>query len=132
MEITILVDQDLLGFDVFLEQGLKETGWDQLIQFQFKRLRDFGLPPNLPDQEVWQFVQTHRLLLITNNRNSEDETSLNSTMWRENTPESWPIVTVSDKDSLLLPDYRQRVALSLAEIILYFDNYRGTGRVFVP
>ena len=132
MEITILVDQDLLGFDVFLEQGLKETGWDQLIQFQFKRLRDFGLPPNLPDQEVWQFVQTHRLLLITNNRNSEDETSLNSTMWRENTPESWPIVTVSDKDSLLLPDYRQRVALSLAEIILYFDNYLGTGRVFVP
>lgn len=132
MEITILIDQDLLGFDVFIEEGLKETGWDQLIQFQFKRLADYGLPANLPDHEVWRFVQAHRLLLVTNNRNNEDETSLNATMWRENTPESWPIVTISDKDSLLHPDYRQRVARSLAEIIMYFDNYLGTGRAFVP
>ena len=66
MEITILVDQDLLGFDIFIEQGLQETGWDQLIQFQFKRLRDYGFPDNLPDQEIWRFVQAQQLLLITN------------------------------------------------------------------
>jgi hypothetical protein len=50
----------------------------------------------------------------------------------ENTPESWPIVTLSDKDARLRPEYRQRVANNLAEIVFYFDNYLGTGRAFVP
>jgi hypothetical protein len=50
----------MLGFDRLIEERLKETGWDQLIQFQFKRQRDFDLPVNLPDQEVWQFVQAQQ------------------------------------------------------------------------
>jgi hypothetical protein len=132
MQITILVDQDLLGFDIFIEEGLKETGWDQLLQCQFKRLRDYDLPANLSDQEIWRFVQTHRLLLITNNRNSEDEESLQATIERENTADAWPIITVSDKDSLIQTGYRQRVAHRLVEIIIDLENYFGTGRLFVP
>ncbi len=132
MEITILIDQDLLGFDVFLEEGLKETGWSPLIQVQFTRLRDYDLPANFPDQDVWRFVQTHRFLLVTSNRNSEDETSLQVTIQRENTDSSSPVVTIADKEALVFPDYRQRVAHSLADIILYLDNYRGTGRLYVP
>src|SRR5574341_1919743 len=128
MEITILVDQDLLGFDIFIEEGLKETGWDQLLHCQFKRLRDYGLPADLPDQEIWRFAQTHRLLLITNNRNSEDETSLQATIRRENTLGSLPIVTVADKDALIQTEYRQRVAHSLAGIIIDLENYLGAGR----
>ena len=129
MESTILIDQDRLGFDIFIEERLAETGWDQLIQFQFRRPRDYGLPANLPDQEIWRFVQTHRLLLITNNRNNEDETSLQATMWRENTLDSLPIITVSDKNALIQSDYRQRVAHRLAEIIIDLENYLGAGRV---
>jgi hypothetical protein len=132
MEITILLDNDLTGNGIFIEEGLKETGWDQLIQFRLQRLRDYGLPANLPDQDIWRFVQTHRLLLVTNNRNDEDETSLQATMQRENTLESMPIITVSDKDSLIQMDYRQRVAHRLAEIVFDLENYLGTGRVFVP
>lgn len=132
MEITILLDNDLTGNGLFIEEGLRETGWDQLIQFQFRRLRDYGLPANLPDQDIWRFVQAHRLLLVTNNRNDEDETSLQATMQRENTLESMPIVTVSDKDSLIQMDYRQRVAHRLAEIVFDLENYLGTGRLFVP
>ena len=129
MESTILIDQDRLGFDIFIEERLAETGGDQLIQFQFRRPRDYGLPANLPDQEIWRFVQTHRLLLITNNRNNEDETSLQATMWRENTLDSLPIITVSDKNALIQSDYRQRVAHRLAEIIIDLENYLGAGRV---
>ena len=132
MEITILLDHDLAGNGIFIEQGLKETGWNQLIQVQFNRLRDYGLPDNLPDQEIWRFVQTHRLLLVTNNRNNENETSLQATMRRENTPQSLPVVTISDKDALIQTEYRQRVAQGLARIIIDLDNYLGTGRVFVP
>jgi hypothetical protein len=132
MEITILLDNDLTGNGIFIAEGLKETGWDQLIRVEFKRLRDYDLPANLPDQDIWHFVQTHRLLLVTNNRNREDETSLQATMWRENTPESLPIVTISDKEALIQSDYRQRVATSLVAIILELENYLGTGRVFIP
>lgn len=132
MEITILIDQDMLGFDTFIEEGLRETGWDQLIQLQLQRPRDYGLPANLPDQDIWRFVQAHCLLLITNNRNNEDETSLQATMLRENTFDSLPIITVSDKNALIQSDYRQRVAHRLAEIIVDLENYLGVGRVFVP
>lgn len=132
MGITILLDHDLEGTEVFLAAGLQETGWDQLIQFHFKRLRDYGLPDNLSDQEIWRFVQTNQLLLITNNRNDENETSLQATIRRENRPDALPIVTVSDKDSLTLADYRQRVAHSLAAIKIDLDNYLGAGRLFIP
>jgi hypothetical protein len=33
MEITILLDRDLEGIEVFLAAGLQETGWDQLVHF---------------------------------------------------------------------------------------------------
>lgn len=132
MEITILVDRDLEGFDTFLIASLKETGWDQLISAEFKRLRDYGLPDNHHDQEIWRFVQQHNLLLITNNRNAESETSLQATIWRENTPTALPIVTVADKESLRLADYRQRVAHGLVEIILYPERHLGAGRLWVP
>jgi hypothetical protein len=71
-------------------------------------------------------------LLVTNNRNDDDETSLQATMRRGNTLACWPIVTVSDNDALVQTDYRQRVAHRLAEIILYLENYLGAGRLFVP
>lgn len=132
MEITILLDHDLEGIDVFLAAGLQETGWDQLIQFHFTRLRDYGLPDNLTDQEIWRFAQKHQLLLVTNNRNDENEASLQATMLRENRADALPIVTVSDKDSLALAEYRQRVAHSLAAIMIDLENYLGAGRLFVP
>lgn len=132
MVTTILLDSDLQGYGDFIEVGWRETGWDQLLHIEFKRLRDFGLPANLPDQEVWRFVQQQGYLLMTSNRNREDDTSLQATIERENTPESLPIMTIPDKESLLLAAYRQRVAYGLADILLYPTDYLGAGRVFVP
>jgi hypothetical protein len=132
MEIRILLDRDIEGYDVYIEIGLRETGWDQVFTFEFNRLRDFSLPDDHPDQEIWRFVQHERLLLITSNRNDEDETSLQATLERENMPDSLPIITVSDKESLALAEYRQRVANRLAEIIADLEDYLGTGRIWVP
>jgi hypothetical protein len=132
MDITILIDRDLEGFDVHLKAGLQEIGWDQLIRVEFKRLRDYGLPPDFPDQEIWRFVQAHRLLLITNNRNNDDETSLQATLQSENTLDALPVITVSDKDALKRSDYRRRAAQKLVDIIFDLDNYLGTGRLYIP
>ena len=132
MVSTILIDQDLKGHGLFLELGWRETGWEQLLPLEFKMLRDCGLPDNCPDQDIWRFAQEQRYLLITSNRNREDETSLQATIERENTPEALPVITVSHKESLLLSEYRQRVAHGLADILLYPQDYRGAGRIFVP
>ena len=132
MKITILLDHNLEGYDVYLAAGLKEIGWDDLILAHFKRLRDYALPDNLSDQDIWRFVQANRLLLITSNRNDEDETSLQATMRRENTPTSFPIITIPDEEALKRSDYRQRVAQSLVDIILDLNNYLGTGRLYIP
>jgi len=132
MEITILLDHNLDGHLVFLEAGLKETGWDQILSIEFRLLRDYGLPSNCPDHELWRLAQEQQLLLLTHNRNRAGETSLQAAIERENGPDSMPVVTISDKEALLHSDYRCRVAENLAQIIVDLHNYRGVGRVFVP
>src|SRR5262245_58310620 len=128
----ILLDNDLKGHGLFIEVGWRETGWAELLPLEFRMLRDFSLPDDSSDQEIWRFVQRERLLLITNNRNRESETSLQATIEKENTPTSLPVLTVSNKELLVLPEYRQRVAHSLAAILLYPEEKLGAGRVFLP
>lgn len=132
MEVSILLDHNLDGHLVFLEAGMKETGWDQIVTLVFKRLRDVGLPYDAPDHEIWRFVQEHRLILLTHNRNSDDETSLQATIQRENTPQSLPVLTISNKDDLALSDYRQRAIHKLVEYAVDLDKYLGSGRMYVP
>jgi predicted nuclease of predicted toxin-antitoxin system len=132
MRITILLDHDVEGQAVFLQAGLREIGWDQLLTVEFARLRDCGLPDDTPDRDIWRFAQQHRLLLITNNRNSEDETSLAATIEREGAADSLPVITVAQVDRLRLADYRQRAATSLVEIIISPEAHLGRGRVFIP
>jgi hypothetical protein len=70
--------------------------------------------------------------LITSNRNQENETSLQATLERENTPEALPVLTLSQANRLLLSDYRQQAAHKLVEIIIYLENYLGVGRIYIP
>ena len=132
MKITLLLDHDLEGQVLFLEAGWRETGWDQYLHLEFIRLRDLNVPNDVTDQEIWHYVQREQFLLLTNNRNREDETSLEATIERENTPDSLPVLTVSDKDKLVLPAYRQQAAHKLAAVIIDLENYLGVGRVFIP
>ena len=132
MTITILLDHDLEGFDALFIAGLRETRWDQALILEFKRLRDFGLPDNHPDREIWRFVQEQRIWLVTNNRNDDSETSLQATIEREGAANSLPVITVSDKNKLYLAEYRQQAAASLVEIVIYPEKYLGTGRLYIP
>ena len=42
------------------------------------------------------------------------------------------MLTVSDKDKLVLPAYRQQAAHKLAVIIIDLEHYLDVGRVFIP
>jgi len=130
--MVVLLDHDVEGQAPFLEAGLRETGWNQYLHLEFIRLRDLNVPDNATDQEIWRYVQRERFLLLTNNRNREDELSLQATIERESTRDSLPVITVSDKDQLVVPAYRQQAAHKLAELVIYLENYLGVGRVFIP
>lgn len=130
--MVILLDHDVEGQAPFLEAGLRETGWNQYLHLEFIRLRDLNVPDNATDQEIWRYVQRERFLLLTNNRNREDELSLQAPIERESTRDSLPVITVSDKDQLVVPAYRQQAAHKLAELVIYLENYLGVGRVFIP
>jgi hypothetical protein len=132
MQITILLDHNLEGDDRFLAAGLREVGWDQLLTVEFRRLRDFGLPDDLSDQAIWRFVQQHRFWLLTDNRNNDSATSLQATIERENTLNSLPVLTLSNRERLSDPAYRQRAILGLIDIIISPEKFLGTGRLFIP
>lgn len=131
LQIKILFDHDIEGFDVFLITGLRETGWDQELTFEFLRLRDLRLPDDCTDREIWRRCQQAGMFLITQNRNSDDDTSLQATLETENTGESLPVITIPDAEKLVLTDYRQQAAHRLVEIILDLENYLGVGRVYI-
>jgi hypothetical protein len=96
----------------------------------FERL---GLPPNASDEKLWLVCQENDTVLVTGNRNSEGEGSLESTIRRRNTPHSLPVVTIGDPDRLLRDrGYLERVAAQLLEYLLDLDELRGTGRLYVP
>lgn len=132
MTIRILLDHDVEGYAVFLEAGLQETGWDQYLTIEFLRLRDLSLSDEHSDQEIWRRVQRDRLLLITHNRNRDDETSLQATIEKETGPDSLPVLTIPSVEKLARADYRQQAAHKLAEVVLYLENYLGVGRVYIP
>ena len=131
MQIKILFDHDIEGFDVFLITGLRETGWDQEVTFEFRRLRDLGLPDDCTDREIWRRCQQEQMLLITQNRNSDDDTSLQVTLDTENTGDSLPVITIPEAENMVLADYRQQAAHRLVEIILDLENYLGVGRIYI-
>ena len=132
MQTTILLDHDIEGPAKYLQAGLRETGWDRDVTVTFVHLRDLGLSNDSSDQDIWRLAQRHRLLLITSNRNQENETSLQATIERENIPEALPVLTLSQANRLLLPDYRQQAVHTLVEIIIYLENYLGIGRIYIP
>lgn len=70
MAITILLDADVEGALNYLKREFEETGWSAIVEIEFKRLRDYGMSRETPDQLVWRFAQQHGFWLLTNNRNN--------------------------------------------------------------
>jgi hypothetical protein len=62
----------------------------------------------------------------------QSEDSLEQVMREENTENSLPVITIGNLDRLSEADYRERCAERLIEIVVDIDNYKGTGRLFIP
>lgn len=130
--MKILVDHNIEGDAALLFVTLQEGGWTELLDLSFVYFPETPLDNSSDDTAVWRYAQAQHALLLTDNRNRRGEDSLQATFERENHPQALPVLTVGSKKRLKNPEYRRQVALKIADVIIYLDNYRGTGRVFLP
>lgn len=130
--IRVLLDNDLAGFQTLLAGALESTGWSEYQLVEFIMLGDVGLDRATKDRDIWRHCQLHSLLLLTANRHQDDPDSLEQTINEENTPDSLPVITISDQQRLHNAAYREACLESLLTIVLELNNHLGTGRLYIP
>jgi hypothetical protein len=130
--MRFLIDHNLTGESALLWSAIAATGWVELLQIQFVSFAEVELQVDSDDRTVWRFAQINNIILLTANRNMKGEDSLEQVIREENTLQSLPIVTISDRDHMLEVDYRRRCAERLIEILIDLDLYRGARRVYIP
>jgi protein-tyrosine phosphatase len=103
------------------------------LDVTFQTFREVGLDSASPDDVVWQFCQAHGYYLLTSNRNEDSEDSLEATLRREGTPASMPVFTLPMPDRVYYsPTFLDRVVEKLLDFVLFADNIRGAGRLYLP
>ena len=133
---VILVDTNIEGQCEYIWMRMQSVGWRQFtadLELRFQLFRDVGLDPASPDNVVWQFCQDNGFYLLTSNRNEESADSLEATIRREGTPISLPVFTLPLPDRVYhSPVFLEQVVEKLLDFMLYAENIRGAGRLYLP
>lgn len=118
---------------MLLSGSVLNGGWLDWVPIRFITFDEMKLPIDSDDRVVWQLAQSNQMILLTANRSMKGENSLEQVMRSEMTSASLPVVTIGNADRLLSdPEYRERCATRLVEIVLDIDGYRGVSRLFIP
>ena len=132
----ILVDINIQGQMENIRLIYEQTDWNDFwndLGAVYLLFEDVGLSRHSPDSEIWRTCQRENLVLVTANRNNDGPDSLGAMIETENFGTSLPAITVADQEALRLSKpYAVRVASKILEILYDIDNYRGSGRAFVP
>ena len=75
---------------------LAAEGWLEAFPLLLVGFVDVGLAANTDDRTLWRYCQTHRIILLTANRNMKDADSLEQTIREENTETCLPVVTIGN------------------------------------
>jgi hypothetical protein len=130
--IVILADHDIEGYARVLWSVIQAEGFHEMTPIGFATFPDAGLSATNTDRMVWRFAQAREMLLLTNNRNMKGDDSLEETIRQENHSSALPVITIGSIDRIKEPDYRLRCATRIMEIATEIENYKGTGRIFIP
>ena len=130
--IGILIDHNIEGQATLLWNVLQTEGWLRLVPLHFMQFTDIGIPFDSSDRFVWRVAQARKLLLLTANRNMQDENSLEQTIREENQEGSLPVITISNAERIAETAYRAECSARLVEIAIYLDDYMGAGRLYIP
>ena len=110
---AIMADHDIEGQVRALLRLLTSAAWYEVWHGLAMRVESFaslGLPENTPDAALWQFCQTQQIILITGK-----------------------VLTIGAPPRVLSSrEYAERVATRLLEVLLDVEQYRGTGRLYLP
>jgi hypothetical protein len=133
---AILADANIQGQVAGLVHYIERTDWCEYwtyLGLSLQTFADLNLHPDSPDAEIWRVCQRENLVLLTANRNEDGPDSLQTTIRTESTPESLPVLTISDIRRLQNSgEYAERVVTKLFEVLLNIDGVRGTGRLYLP
>jgi len=133
---AILADNDVEGILAALVSiWLSDTWRDHWIELNcsLETFPSLDLPRNASDAVVWEACQNHQIVLITGNRNAESPESLEATIRNLNRPDSLPVFTLSNPNRILKDrGYANLVAERLLDYLMSVQDYRGTGRIYVP
>lgn len=130
--MSFLIDHNLEGHAVILLGNIANQGWLALLPIRFVTFEQIGLSVDSDDRIVWRFAQENQMVLLTANRSMKGEDSLEQVLREENTPDSFPVLTIGNVDRLDDRDYRNRCADRIVEIALDIEQYMGVGRLFIP
>ncbi len=130
--MIILVDYNLNRQAILLSGRLAIEGWLEIVPIQLVTFTEIGIPSDSSDRFVWRFAQSNGMLLLTANRSAKGKDALEQVMREENTPTSFPILTISDPDRVNEYNYRERCVDRLVEIVIDIRDYLGAGRLFIP
>ena len=135
----LLTDINVQGLLPAVEMHLAELGYTEVLRsigLRFYTFPDLGLNATMGDREVWLFCQAEGLVLLTDNRNKEDDSSLQATLNDSLRVDSIPVLTPGDKQRFQNDRvYQRSVVEGIAEVLFSVTletKYLGIGRIFLP
>jgi hypothetical protein len=132
----ILADNDVEGQLNRLLFLLRGEEWGEVwasLELTVESFDSLGLMRNTPDAVLWHVCQQRELILITANRLQRTADSLEATIQQHNVAQSLPVVTLANADRILEDRaYAESAVVKLLEYLLDIENYRGTGRLYIP
>jgi hypothetical protein len=132
----LAIDSNVEGHVAVLLDICSRSEWTTIWKFldvSVVTFSELGLEHSSKDTDVWTAVQRADAVLITGNRNHDGPESLEAVIRSSNTEQSLPVVTLADPDRILSDEaYRNRTVERLLDVLLELEQYRGTGRLFIP
>jgi hypothetical protein len=134
--IRLLADNNAEGHVELLVRVLLSESWIGFwneLELAVVTFEELGLDRRASDAELWRVCQREQVVLITNNRNAEGPDSLELVVREENRSDSLPVFTLASPERLRVDgSYAEKTAARLLEYLVYLDELRGAGRIYVP
>jgi hypothetical protein len=134
----LLTDVNVQGHLPFLHRLIVKLRLEDLLVslgLALTTFPDLGLDRHTDDRAIWNYCQANGWVLLTDNRNNEDEDSLQATLqdsWREG---HLPVMTFANKGKFEASDaYALAVAEDVVDILVgvFSESVRDQPRIFVP
>ena len=108
------------------------TAWTRL-GLTIEEFDDLDLQRNSSDKLVWLACQEAEVVLVTANRRKKGVDSLAEVIETLGKANSLPVFTLANPKKVFTSKvYARRVAEEMLRYLMEIDDYRGTGRLYVP